>query len=201
MNKLNLRPNVVGPAIGLSILLFLSVPLARADIFSWTDDQGIKHFANVVPSEPNEDVTISEEIPYDETKSRKLQEQLENRRIELALADIAEKLAAIERRGSEAENKMAASLQSHESAQHSKEPLIILSEQTSSKGYLYTRKRLHRRYVRIGHHRKGRVSPYYKKFYRQHPIKKRYFRNTAKKKFSNPYIGSTYRSLCYMKSR
>ena len=118
-------------------------------IYTWTDDQGIKHFANVVPSDPNEHLTISEEIPHDETKSRELQEQIENRRIELALADIAEKLDAIERRESEAQKKMAVSLQRHESALHSEEPLIIVAEQTASKGFLYTRARSHRRYVRF----------------------------------------------------
>ena len=53
--------------------------IAGADIYMWTDENGIKHITNTIPPAGAEILMQTEEIPYDEAadKERKASEQLE----------------------------------------------------------------------------------------------------------------------------
>ncbi len=52
----------------------ISPPTAPADIYSWTDANGVRHFSNKPPQGRVVDARQSEEIPYDEAGDRRNQE-------------------------------------------------------------------------------------------------------------------------------
>ncbi|MDQ1331068.1 MAG: hypothetical protein QG578_1333, partial [Thermodesulfobacteriota bacterium] len=61
------------------ILFYLLVSLlpsgVYADLYIWTDENGIKHFSNIVPKEMDKTIRIEEEIIFDESKYREFIEQ------------------------------------------------------------------------------------------------------------------------------
>jgi hypothetical protein len=74
---------------GLTLLIALGAGAAEADIYLWTDDNGVKHITNTSPP-PNATLLMREpEIPYDAAADRARREaersaRLENEKIELA---------------------------------------------------------------------------------------------------------------------
>ena len=97
---------------GLKILLFLAAVCLiagtlHADIYEWTDENGVKHFTNYAPPPEASIMMKTEELPYDEAADHarleaEREEQLERTRLELA-----ERTAELERREAEAEQKLA----------------------------------------------------------------------------------------------
>lgn len=61
------------------ILFYMLVSLlpagVYADLYIWTDENGIKHFSNIVPKETDKTIRIEEEIVFDESKYREFIEQ------------------------------------------------------------------------------------------------------------------------------
>ena len=107
-----MKPGGRLPMNVLIILLFIAAgcliagPL-HADIYEWTDENGVKHFTNYAP--PN-DATIlikSDELPYDEAADRARIEAERQLQLELARLEIAEREAELERRAAEAERRAA----------------------------------------------------------------------------------------------
>jgi hypothetical protein len=97
---------------GLKILLFAMVSCflsasLHADIYEWTDENGVKHFTNYSPPADATILIKTEEVPYDEEADRARMEAERQRALELARLEIAEKEAEIERRLAEAEQKAA----------------------------------------------------------------------------------------------
>jgi len=73
---------------GLKIFLFIAAgcliagPL-YADIYEWTDENGVKHFTNYTP--PDNTILIKfEELPYDEAADRARIEAERQQQLELA---------------------------------------------------------------------------------------------------------------------
>ena len=93
---------------GLKIFLLITIgcliagPL-YADIYEWTDENGVKHFTNYTPPDNATILIKSEELPYDEAADRARIEAEKQQRFELARLEIAEREAELERREAEAE--------------------------------------------------------------------------------------------------
>lgn len=78
------------PILSLVLLLgFLNTASVRADIYVWTDKNGIKHITNYTPPEHAKILIRTPEIPYDAEADQKRQaterrEQLAREKLELA---------------------------------------------------------------------------------------------------------------------
>ena len=71
----------------LGILLW--VPAANADIYSWTDEKGVKHFGNQPPENATDVKIVFEEKPHDEAADRQRRET-ENRELTDLIRDLEE---------------------------------------------------------------------------------------------------------------
>jgi hypothetical protein len=107
---------------GLKILLLVAAGCiiagsAQADIYEWTDANGVKHFTNYAPPDDATILMKTEEVPYDEAadlarmeadRQYQLQYQLEIAKQEIALreAELERREAAAERRAAEAEERL-----------------------------------------------------------------------------------------------
>ncbi len=101
---------------GLKIVLLVAAGCLiagslQADIYEWTDANGVKHFANYAPPDHARILMKTAEVPYDEAadlarmeadRQYQLQYQLE-----IAKQEIAAREAELERREAEAERKAA----------------------------------------------------------------------------------------------
>jgi TolA-binding protein len=75
----------------LGLLLFCGLNgAANADIYSWTDADGIRHFSNHAPPEGAKVVAIDSELPYVEPSDEELQEAQQAERLSEAQRKIAE---------------------------------------------------------------------------------------------------------------
>jgi hypothetical protein len=45
--------------------IFLCVPLVWANVYTWTDEKGVKHYSNVAPPESSDEIQQDKEIPLD----------------------------------------------------------------------------------------------------------------------------------------
>jgi hypothetical protein len=81
------------------ILFFcLSYSAARAEIYFWVDDAGVKHFSNAPPDLDDKEITKIEEVPYDEIADQKRAEaerQMDQERARRLKAEQARKRAVI----------------------------------------------------------------------------------------------------------
>ena len=59
----------------ISFLIFSFPGLLRADIYTWVDKNGVKHFSNEPPPEGVKVINKSREIPVDEAKDREREEK------------------------------------------------------------------------------------------------------------------------------
>ena len=92
----------------LLILVSCSVaPLSFADIYEWTDDNGLKHYTNQAPPAGSRLLMISKEIPYDQAADRARMEAEQQERLELARLEMAQREAELELREAEAERRLA----------------------------------------------------------------------------------------------
>ena len=97
---------------GLKIIIFVAVGCLfaeslLADIYEWTDKDGVKHFTNYAPPEGAAILMKTEELPYDEDADRARIEADRQHQLELAKLEIAEREAELARREAEAERKAA----------------------------------------------------------------------------------------------
>lgn len=51
--------------IVIFLAILLCVPLLRANVYTWTDEKGVKHYSNVAPPESAGEIQKGEEIPLD----------------------------------------------------------------------------------------------------------------------------------------
>jgi len=79
-----------------------------ADIYEWTDENGVKHYTNYAPP-PEANVLIkTEELPYDAAADLARREAEREEQLELTRLEIAERKAELEWREAEAEQRLAA---------------------------------------------------------------------------------------------
>jgi len=79
----------------------------QADIFGWTDADGVKHFTNYAPPEDATILMKTEEVPYNEAADRARIEADRQYQLELARLEIAEREAELIRREAQAELRAA----------------------------------------------------------------------------------------------
>ena len=78
-----------------------------ADIYEWTDENGVKHYSNYAPSEESKVLMKTKEEPYDEAADRARMEFERQERLALARLELAQWEAELELREAEAKRKLA----------------------------------------------------------------------------------------------
>ena len=97
-----------GLKIGLLIVAgVLIAGSLQADIYQWTDQNGIKHFTNYKPPDDATILIKSKELPYDEAADRARAEADKQYQLELTRLELAEREAELERREADAARKVA----------------------------------------------------------------------------------------------
>ena len=79
-----------------------------ADIYEWTDANGVKHFTNYAPPDNAKLLMKTEALPYDEAADIERMETEQQDQLELERQEIAEREAELERKVAEAERRLAA---------------------------------------------------------------------------------------------
>jgi len=97
---------------GFKILLFIAAVCLiagtlHADIYEWTDENGVKHFTNYAPPDDATILMKSDEVPYDEAADRARIEADRQQQLELAKLEMAAREAELERRETEAQRRAA----------------------------------------------------------------------------------------------
>jgi hypothetical protein len=77
-----------------------------ADIYEWTDEDGIKHYSNYAPSENSRILMKTKEAPHDEEADRVRAAAERQAQLELARLEIAQRQAELELREAEAEQRL-----------------------------------------------------------------------------------------------
>ncbi len=171
------------------------VPAASADIYSWTDENGVRYFTNHEPPKHAKLLIRSPEIPHDEEAHR---ERLEEDRLAAARQELAEREAFLLQQQQEAEQRIAAANARVEAALQEADKILQDAEAAAesvdydswgSYGYSYPYYRIGPRYPYSSYKRYNlglyRTYPYnYKRHsakyghhnkYRRHPAKYRHY--------------------------
>jgi len=98
---------------GFKIIVFMllsciAATSSLADIYEWTDENGVKHFSNYAPAANSKVLMKTKEDPYDEEADRARMEAGRQEFLELSRLEIAQREAELELREAEAERKLAA---------------------------------------------------------------------------------------------
>jgi len=123
----------------LKIFVFITVGCfvatsLYADIYEWTDEDGVKHFTNYAPAPEAKIMMKTEELPYDEAADRARLEAEREEQLELTRLELAERKAELERRELETEQRLVeAGRQAEEMLREAEK---ILNE-TRNDGYNY----------------------------------------------------------------
>jgi len=140
-----------------------------ADIYKWTDKDGVTHYTNYAP--PPEAIIImkTEEQPYDEAADRARLEAERQERLELKRLELADREAELERREAQTEQRLAdADRQAEETLREAEK---ILNEARNGR-YDY---------------RNYRYADYYGSYYPYHYKDRYYYRNeTGSIHFTKP---------------
>lgn len=168
MNRSHIKAVIL---VSLGLAAFL-IPAASADIYSWIDENGVRHFTNQAPPKHAKLLIKSPEISHDEEAH---QRRLEEDQLELARQELAEREAFLLQQQLEAERRLAAANARAEAVLQQADQILQEAEAAaeyydnnrgSSYGYYYP-------YYRLGHKRHY-VSHYGRKgLYRKHPYKYR----------------------------
>ena len=162
------------------------IPAASADIYSWTDENGVRHFTNQSPPKHAELLIKSPEISHDEKAHER---RLEEDRLELARQELAEREALLLQQQLEAERRLIAANARAEAALQRAGQILQEAEAAaeandndrwSSVGFYYPYYRIdHRKYNRHsaihGLYKKYHsIKNYHKPLYRSHSVRSHY---------------------------
>jgi hypothetical protein len=114
------------PMNGFKTFLFIAIccavaSTALADIYEWTDADGVRHYSNYAPPENSRILMKTKEEPYDEEADRARAEAERQAQLEMTRLDIAQREAELELREAEAARKMAEADRLAEEAQRDAE--------------------------------------------------------------------------------
>lgn len=174
-----------------AVMLCAFSTTALADIYQWTDEDGVKHYSNFAPPDQAETLIKSEELPYtgmsdEELRAAERAQNLADAQREMAerKVEILEKQLAAERRMEAAEERAADMIQEAES-------LLEKAEEKYQNAYKY-------RYLYYGYY------PFYKywRHGKKHITHDRayYGRRHHSKVKAVPYAGSKPRRAQEMRS-
>ncbi len=85
---------------------YISVSSSFADIYEWTDENGVMHYSNTAPSAEARVLMKTKEEPYDEAADRARMEAERLERLELARLELAQREAELELREAESERRL-----------------------------------------------------------------------------------------------
>ena len=96
----------------LKIFLYITVgcfvsAVLYADIYEWTDEDGVKHYTNYAPAPEAKIMIKTEELPHDEAAHRARLEADREELLALARLELAERKAELELREAEAEQRLS----------------------------------------------------------------------------------------------
>ena len=106
-----------------------------ADIYEWTDENGVKHYTNNAPPADSRVLMKTKEVPYDEESDLERMEAERQAQLELARLEIAEREAELELRETEAERRLAEADRLAQEAQRDAD--LILQEAESNRQVTY----------------------------------------------------------------
>ena len=182
---------------------------ARADIYSWTDENGVNHFTNYSPPKQAKLLMKTPEIPYDEEADN---QRRENDRLEVARQELAEREAFLLQEQQEAERRIAEANARADAALREADRILQEAEAAAedtnynrSNGYAYgyspynrygysSRFHYKRHYRKNIHHYKKRHYTYpHRRHYKYgyQPRKKYIFKGSQRKHSVQPYHGSS----------
>jgi hypothetical protein len=100
------------PVKSIKIVLFVTMACFMAsdliaDIYEWTDDEGVKHYTNYAPPPEATILMKTQEVPYDEAADRARMEAEREEQLELARLELAERKAELEWREAQTEQRLA----------------------------------------------------------------------------------------------
>ena len=197
------------PMKGFKIYIFILVQLfiassLFADIYEWTDENGVKHFTNYAPPDNAKLMMKTEPVPYDETDSEwaaadnERTATEEQDRLELARQEFAEREADLERKVAEAERRLAEIDRQAERTDSEAEELSdeagdapYIDRSYSRYGYYsgyYTTPYKGRKYYRGTYGGIYYKKPYYKTYHRYRHYKKHNYRHHKRHFFKNKHI-------------
>ena len=78
-----------------------------ADIYEWTDKDGVTHFTNYAPPPEARIIMKTEELPYDEAADRARLEAEREEQLELTRLELADREAELEQREAQTEQRLA----------------------------------------------------------------------------------------------
>jgi hypothetical protein len=141
-----------------------SILAAQADIYSWTDENGVNHFTNYAPPKHARLLIKTPEIPYDQDADNQRQE---TDRLEVARHELAEREAFLLLQQQEAERRLAEANARADAALREADQILQDAEAAAENGDYY----------RNGSYAYGYgYYPYYRPGYRKygHHYKKRH---------------------------
>jgi len=111
--------------------------VATADIYEWTDEDGVKHYSNYAPPENSRVMMKTKEEPYDEAADHARAEDDRQALLELTRLEIAQREAELAQREAEAERRLTEADRLAEEALRDAESYIEEAEnsQTTYGGY------------------------------------------------------------------
>jgi len=180
-------------SLKIIVLILISCIIATssvADIYEWTDENGVKHYSNYAPAVKSKVLMKTKEEPYDEAADRARMETERQARLELDQLELAERKAELELREAEAERKLAeadrlAQEALREADDYDDEAITDSRVIYQGGGYwcadyrygcdypIYHRWYYRKNYIRSSHHKLSRLSPHQRNRY----VKTRYGSN------------------------
>jgi hypothetical protein len=153
---------------------------ARADIYSWTDENGVNHFTNYAPPKHAKLLMKTPEIPYDEEADN---QRRETDRLEIARQELAEREAFLLQEQQAAERRIAAANARADAALWEADQILQEAEAKAedanydrSNGYAYGYYPYYRYGYRPDYQHKRHYRKYVGKYYKKHPYKYRHGR-------------------------
>ena len=89
------------------LLCCIVATTSLADIYEWTDENGVRHYSNYAPADEAKVLMKTKEAPYDEAADRARMEFERQERLELARLELVQREAELELREAEAKRKLA----------------------------------------------------------------------------------------------
>ena len=179
---------------------FLAWPLF-ADIYEWTDENGVKHYTNYAPPPEAKILMKTEEVPYDEAADRARMEAEREVQLELARLELAEREAELEWREAQTEQRLAeAGRQAEETLREAER---ILNEARNERynnrniGYSHYYRGYYPHYYNDNYYKRGKTSSIYyvrppKSIHSKHYRFKKHHFGYNKKHFHKPHYGKKY---------
>ncbi len=160
------RFNIITMVWAAVWLCGLSISAADADIYHWTDENGVNHYTNYAPPKKARLLMKTPEIPYD--READIQRQ-ETDRLEVARQELAEREAFLLQQQIEAERRIAEANARADAALREADQILQDAEAAAADADTY----------RNGNYAYGYgYYPYYRPGYRKyvHPYKKHHYK-------------------------